>query len=49
MSGHLWCEFKNMWCSDTDEEDYADMNCDGDCKGCIFSEVVGNEEKDGRG
>jgi hypothetical protein len=43
MSGHLWCEIKNMWCSDTDEEDYAENGCDGDCKGCVFSEVYEDE------
>lgn len=43
LNNTLWCEIKNMWCSETDEEDWAKNGCDGDCKGCVFSEVYEDE------
>lgn len=45
MNKNLWCLFKNMWCTDTDEEDHQDMNCDGDCRVCIFSEEYEKSEE----
>lgn len=41
----LWCLMKNMWCSDMDEEDRSSLCCDGQCKGCIFSEEVKEGEE----
>jgi hypothetical protein len=41
----LWCLMKNMWCSDMNEEDRTSLCCDGQCKGCIFSEEVKEGEE----
>lgn len=35
-----WCNFINMWCSDMDEEEYAECCCDGNCRGCEYCEEV---------
>lgn len=29
-----------MWCSDMDEEDFQNAECDGDCKNCNECEKV---------
>ncbi len=35
-----WCELMNMWCSDMDEEDIKNADCDGDCEYCCYCENV---------
>ena len=35
-----WCSIMNMWCSDIDEEDMANIGCDGDCRHCEECEEV---------
>ncbi len=39
-----WCNVMNMWCSDMDEEDFADACCDGRCRGCDECEEVSDEQ-----
>ena len=38
-----WCNLMNMWCSDMDEEDFANACCDGKCSGCDECEEVSDE------
>ena len=35
-----WCEIMNMWCSDMDDEDIENCNCDGDCECCEYCDDV---------
>ena len=37
---NLWCSILNMFCSDTYDEYKDDIDCDGDCKNCPYSEEV---------
>ena len=38
--GYKWCNVMNMWCSDMDEEDCNNAQCDGDCKNCEECEEI---------
>ena len=38
-----WCNLMNMWCSDMDEEDFANVCCDGKCRSCDEFEEVSDE------
>ncbi len=35
-----WCSATNMWCSDMDEEDIDNANCNGDCDVCSDCEDI---------
>lgn len=41
-----WCEVMNMWCSDMDEEDVENCNCDGDCECCGFCTDIKPQESE---
>ena len=38
-----WCNLMNMWCSDMDEEDIENADCDGYCNGCCECEDIGGK------
>lgn len=40
-----WCNLMNMWCSDMDEEDFANACCDGKCRSCEECEEVSDERQ----
>lgn len=35
-----WCNLMNMWCSDMDNDDIENVDCDGECDGCCECEDV---------
>ena len=36
-----WCNLMNMWCSDMDDEDIENANCNGNCRWCEECEEIG--------
>lgn len=38
-----WCNLMNMWCSDMDEEDIKNADCNGCCNGCCECEDIGGK------
>lgn len=35
-----WCNLMNKWCSDMDNDDIENVDCDGECDGCCECEDV---------
>lgn len=40
-----WCSLMKMWCSDMEDEDIKNADCDGECEYCCECENVKVSEK----